>query len=221
MNDQALIGIGSTSQRRRDALVELLRDKGISNEAVLEVIRTTPRHLFLDEAMQHNAYQNISVPIGHGQTISQPYTVARMTEILLARSAKQQRILEIGTGSGYQTAVLAQLCGRIYSVERIEALQTRAQSILKRLGIRNVRYKFDDGHWGWSFNAPYDAILSAAAPESIPQTLLDQLAVGGCLISPVGGAEKQHLVCVTRDNYGFNFDQVEEAMFVPFLKGVE
>lgn len=222
MKDIAIQGIGSTSQRRRDALVTELRRLGIENDTALELIRTTPRHLFLDEAMRHNAYYNRSVPIGHKQTMSQPYTVARMTGLLLENAPKFDKVLEIGTGSGYQTAVLAQVFKRVYSVERIAPLQRKAQNALALLNHRHISFKIDDGQWGWPMAAPFDAIISAASPEILPTALLEQLAVGGCLVSPVGGDEdKQRLFCVKRTETGFEYQDIEAVTFVPFLSGVQ
>lgn len=219
MNKIAIEGIGMTSQRTRDRLTARLQQQGITNPQVLDVIRSTPRHLFLDEAMAHRAYEDVSLPIGYGQTISQPYIVARMTELLMEKSSLN-RVLEIGTGSGYQTSILAQLSKRVYSVERIKALQDRARDILRLLKIYNVSCKVADGGMGWPANGPFDAILSAAAPEQVPQELLEQLDINGCLISPVGNAKKQQLLRVVRTENGFEQEIIEDVMFVPFLSGV-
>ena len=189
MNEHYLSGIGMTSQRTRNRLVQRLQEAGIRNEEVLNVIATTPRHLFVDEALAHRAYEDTALPIGNGQTISQPYTVARMTETLLA-NGPLERVLEIGTGSGYQTAVLSPLVRTLYSVERIEPLHNRAVERLQSLGYDNVQLTLSDGTWGWPEHGPYDGILAAAAPEEVPESLLAQLADGGRMVIPVGGKEK-------------------------------
>src|ERR1700691_3269877 len=186
MNDPRFAGIGMTSARTRDRLVQRLREQGITNPAVLERIRNVPRHIFMDEALASRAYEDTALPIGHGQTISQPYIVARMTEALLEGGALA-KVLEVGTGCGYQTAILAPLVGRVYSIERIEALLKRARERLKDLAIRNTRFRHGDGTQGWKTQAPFDGILIAAAPLSIPELLIGQLAIGGGLILP-GGA---------------------------------
>ena len=160
-----------TSQRTRDRLVERLREKGIKNERVLEVVRTTPRHIFVDEAMAHRAYEDTALPIGHGQTISQPYIVARMTEILLEGGIPDV-VLEVGTGSGYQSAILSRLVPKVYTVERISALLQKARDAHRKMGLMNVFSKHSDGSWGWQPNAPYQAIMVTAAPESVPPSLL-------------------------------------------------
>ena len=164
MNDHQRNGIGMTSQRTRNRLVKRLRDNGIKDETVLDVIAQTPRHLFVDEALSHRAYEDTALPIGNGQTISQPYIVARMTETLLA-AGPLEKVLEIGTGSGYQTAVLSPLVKKVYSVERIEPLQKRAAQRLRELGYRNLSLKLSDGSWGWPEYGPFDGIIAAAAPE--------------------------------------------------------
>jgi protein-L-isoaspartate(D-aspartate) O-methyltransferase len=219
VNEQQLTGIGMTSQRTRNRLVQRLRDAGIQSEAVLSVIATTPRHLFVDEALAHRAYEDTALPIGNNQTISQPYTVARMTEVLLA-AGPLNRVLEIGTGSGYQTAVLSPLVKQLYSVERIEPLHIRAVERLQRLGYDNVRLSMSDGTWGWPEHGPYDGILAAAAPEEVPEALLEQLVDGGRLVLPVGGAE-QKLVLITRHGDHFSRKSLEPVRFVPFLPGVQ
>jgi len=196
VNRVDLNGIGMTSQRTRERLIQRLVDQGIDNQQVLDVIRTTPRHLFLDEAMAHRAYEDVALPIGFQQTLSQPYIVARMTELLLEGGAPE-RVLEIGTGSGYQTAILAQLVDEVYSVERIKPLQQKARQRIRQLKLRNVQMNHADGGMGWAERGPFDGILAAAAPESIPQELLQQLAPGGRLVIPVGG-ETQHLHVVDR-----------------------
>jgi len=219
MNDLRHRGIGMTSQRTRDRLIERLRDKHIQNESVLEVMRSTPRHIFVDEAMATRAYEDTALPIGHGQTISQPYIVARMTEALLA-GGPLEKVLEIGTGSGYQTAILSRLVKRVYSVERIEALQEQARQRFQELGLRNVRLNYSDGNWGWEQYAPYDGIIVTAAPSKVPKPLFDQLKIGGRLVIPVGEQEgAQHLLVVTRTEEGFDSETLDLVSFVPLLGG--
>jgi len=212
-----LNGIGMTSQRTRERLIQRLVDQGISDMVVLDVIRTTPRHLFLDEAMAHRAYEDVALPIGFQQTLSQPYIVARMTELLLG-AGPRRRVLEIGTGSGYQTAVLAQLVEEVYSVERIKPLQQRARQRMRQLRLRNVHMNHADGGMGWPERGPFDGILAAAAPERIPEDLLQQLAPGGRLVIPVGGAS-QHLQVVDRTHEGYETRIIEEVNFVPLRSG--
>src|SRR5690554_202790 len=216
-----LEGVGMTSQRTRERLIQRLIDKGIADWRVLDVMRNTPRHLFLDEALSHRAYEDTALPIGYGQTLSQPYIVARMTEILLGASGgKLQRVLEVGTGSGYQTAILAQLAGQVYSVERIKPLQDKARQRLRELGLHNVMLEYADGGFGWLEKAPFDAILSTAAPQYVPEELKQQLAPNGVLVIPVGG-EQQQLQLVMRDGDSDNFvsQSLEAVRFVPLLSG--
>lgn len=213
-----------TSLRTRERLVQRLVEQGIKNLHVLDVIRNTPRHLFLDEALSHRAYEDSSLPIGFGQTLSQPYIVARMTEILLSSTANGElkRVLEVGTGSGYQTTVLAQLVEQVYSVERIRPLQEKARARLRQLGLNNVVLKHADGGFGWPEKAPYDAILSAAAPEVIPEELKMQLAPNGTLVIPVGGATQSlHLVTREGDSDSFKTQILEPVKFVPLLSGTQ
>ena len=210
-------GIGMTSQRTRDRLIERLREKGIRNEQVLEVIRRTPRHLFVDEALSSRAYEDTALPIGFNQTISQPYIVARMTEILLANNP--QKVLEVGTGSAYQAAVLAQLVPKVFTVERILALLPMARQRLRELNLRNVSLKQSDGTWGWPQQAPFDAILVTAAPAEIPKALLDQLVDGGRLVIPVGAGSAQTLAVITRRGDQFDRENVESVSFVPLVGG--
>ena len=214
-----LDGIGMTSQRTRDRLVERLLEQGIKNFSVLDVLRSTPRHIFLDEALAHRAYEDDALPIGFQQTLSQPYTVARMTELLLA-AGPRKRVLEIGTGSGYQTTILAQLVESVYSVERIKPLQEKARQRLKTLKLRNVFLKHADGGFGWSDKGPFDGIISTAAPERVPGELIDQLAVGGRLVIPIGDNQAQDLVLVERTEEGINKTIVEPAFFVPLKSGI-
>jgi len=219
VNRSDLDGIGMTSRRTRERLVQRLVDQGIADPAVLEVMRATPRHLFLDEAMAHRAYEDVALPIGYQQTLSQPYIVARMTELLLA-AGPLARVLEIGTGSGYQTAVLAQLVQEVYSVERIKPLQLKARQRMRRLKLRNVHMSHADGSLGWPERGPFDGILSAAAPQRIPEGLLQQLAPGGRLVIPVG-TDAQQLQVVTRTHEGFELDIIEPVNFVPLRPGTE
>ncbi|MEM1112623.1 MAG: protein-L-isoaspartate(D-aspartate) O-methyltransferase [Pseudomonadota bacterium] len=209
-----------TSRRTRERLVQRLVDQGIDNIAVLEVMRTTPRHLFLDEAMAHRAYEDTALPIGHQQTLSQPYIVARMTELLLQGPAPR-RVLEIGAGSGYQTAILAQLVEEVCAVERIKPLLDKARKRLRALKVRNVQLSHADGSIGWPERGPFDAILAAAAPERIPKELLAQLADGGRLVLPVGEQAMQQLVRVTRTGEQFEREVIEPVRFVPLRPGTE
>jgi protein-L-isoaspartate(D-aspartate) O-methyltransferase len=220
-NKLRLQGVGMTSQRTRERLVQRLVDQGISNTQVLDVLRHLPRHLFLDEALSHRAYEDTALPIGFGQTLSQPYIVARMTEILIGATGKRDKVLEIGTGSGYQTAVLAPFVGELFSVERIKPLQEKARQIIRQLKIYNVRFHHADGGFGWSSQGPFDAILSAAAPARIPDDLKQQLAPDGVLIIPVG-EEEQVLTMVVRkgDSDIFHEQVLEPVKFVPLLQGV-
>ena len=211
-------GIGMTSQRTRERLIERLYEEGLSNPHVLEVIRRTPRHLFVDEALAHRAYEDTALPIGHNQTISQPYMVGRMTELLLA-AGPLDKVLEIGTGSGYQTAVLAQLVERVFSVERIQALQDRAKERLAELNIRNVVFRWGDGCEGWPALAPYNAIIVTAAAAEVPQALLEQLAPGGRLVIPVGAGDVQELLLITREEQGYTRHVLDAVRFVPLLNG--
>ena len=208
-----------TSARTRDRLVQRLRDAGIRNEAVLERIRSVPRHLFVDEALASRAYEDSALPIGHGQTISQPYVVARMTEALLEGGAPR-KVLEIGTGCGYQTAVLAPLVATVYSIERIAALQLRARRVMRDLRIANVFMRHGDGFEGWPPYAPYDGILVAAAALAVPAALLEQLGNGGKLVMPVGPEREQQLVRITRRGESFEREVLGPATFVPLLQGL-
>ncbi|WP_184682528.1 protein-L-isoaspartate(D-aspartate) O-methyltransferase [Pseudomonas fluvialis] len=207
-----------TSQRTRERLIERLYEEGLSNPHVLEVIRRTPRHLFVDEALAHRAYEDTALPIGHNQTISQPYIVGRMTELLLA-AGPLDKVLEIGTGCGYQTAVLAQLVERVFTVERIQALQDRAKERLAELNLRNVVYRWGDGWEGWSALAPYNGIMVTAAAAEVPQALLDQLAIGGRLVIPVGAGDEQELLLIVREEDGFSRHVLDAVRFVPLLQG--
>ncbi len=210
-----------TSQRTRNRLIQRLRDEGIRNEEVLDVMASTPRHLFLDEALAIRAYEDTALPIGYGQTISQPYIVARMTEMLLSRAKSRARVLEVGTGSGYQTAILARLVDDLYSVERVSPLLEKARQRMRELGIFNVEMRLSNGGFGWPEKGPYDAILCAAAPASVPDELREQLAPGGVLVIPVGN-EQQFLTIVSRSEDGerFSVEKAEAVRFVPLLAGV-
>ena len=213
-------GIGMTSQRTRDRLINRLKDQGISHVELLSVMRELPRHLFVDEALASRAYEDTALPIGHGQTISQPHSVAKMTEILLDGIPKK-KVLEIGTGSGYQTAVLSRLVERVYSVERIEPLQNQARERFYQLKHNNIRLKYSDGTWGWEENAPYDGIIVTCAPEEVPEALLKQLAPGGRLVIPVGGSGKQSLRVIDRNGSSFEEMVLDDVSFVPLLSGQE
>ncbi|KMN19602.1 protein-L-isoaspartate O-methyltransferase [Pseudomonas weihenstephanensis] len=211
-------GIGMTSERTRERLIQRLREEGIVNHNVLEVIRRTPRHLFVDEALAHRAYEDTALPIGNNQTISQPYMVARMSELLL-EDGPLDKVMEIGTGSGYQTAVLSQLVERIFSVERIKVLQDRAKERLLALNLRNVVFRWGDGWEGWPALAPYNGIIVTAVATDVPQALLDQLAPGGRLVIPVGAGEVQKLMLIVREEHGFARRVIGNVRFVPLLNG--
>ncbi|EDY85415.1 protein-L-isoaspartate O-methyltransferase [gamma proteobacterium HTCC5015] len=218
---QEIMGIGFTSQRRRDELVQRLREKGVKSEEVLDVIAQMPRHLFVDSAMAKRAYEDDALPIGQGQTISQPYIVARMTEELLRGEKKPRKVLEVGTGSGYQAAVLAMLVDQVYTVERLMGLYQETDALLRKMGFKNIHTQHSDGSWGWEEHAPYDAILAAASPDDIPESLLMQLAVGGKLVLPLGapGGGQQLTVVHRMSENDFETEAFETVMFVPFLPG--
>jgi len=220
MTRTPLTGIGMTSQRTRDRLVQRLRESGISNERVLAAMGSVPRHVFVDEALAHRAYEDTALPIGNGQTLSQPFIVALMTQTLL--DVPRPRVLEVGTGSGYQTAILARMrpeVRRIFTIERLAVLAERAESRLAALRITGARFRHGDGYGGWPEEGPFDGILVTAAPPVVPQALLDQLKVGGRLVVPVGGEGVQELKVVDRTERGFRFDTLEYVRFVPLLKG--
>jgi len=219
MNSHANQGIGMTSQRTRERLITRLAEQGITDVRVLDAIRTVPRHLFVDEALASRAYEDTALPIGNGQTISQPYVVARMTEAVLDGAPK--RVLEIGTGCGYQTAILARLVPEVYTIERIGALYQKARGLLAELKTHNVRLRHSDGYRGWPGAAPFDAILVAAAPPEVPEALLKQLAEGGRLIIPVGSGRTQQLQLITRRGDQFYNEVLEQVVFVPMLKGAD
>tara|TARA_R110002072_G_scaffold4650_2_gene32173 strand:- start:17658 stop:18320 length:663 start_codon:yes stop_codon:yes gene_type:complete len=211
-----LAGIGMTSKRTRLRLVQRLRDGGITNEKVLSVMADMPRHIFLDEALSHRAYEDTALPIGHNQTISQPYIVARMTELLL--EAAPRRVLELGTGSGYQAAVLSRLVDEVFSVERINPLLKKAVQRFSLLKLKNIYTRHADGGIGWPERGLYDAIIMTAAPKEIPQELIRQLKEGGKMILPLGDVT-QSLTIVTRRGASFDQQTIEPALFVPFLPG--
>ncbi|MBF8269764.1 MAG: protein-L-isoaspartate(D-aspartate) O-methyltransferase [Gammaproteobacteria bacterium] len=212
-------GIGMTSQRSRDRLVLQLRDMDIQSEVVLEVIKSTPRHIFIDEALASRAYDNTALPIGHNQTISQPYIVARMVEALL-EGQQPEKVLEIGTGCGYQTAILSRLVKRVYSIERIEALLVKARERFRALKCTNIRAKYGDGNRGWPEHAPFDAIIVSAAPMGVPAQLLEQLQINGKLIIPVGRSGEQQLLSILRTEDDFVEKRLDWVSFVPMIEGV-
>ncbi len=212
-------GVGMVSQRTRNRLVKELIDLGVSDYAVLNVIKTTPRHLFLDEAMASRSYENTALPIGFAQTISHPWAVAKMSAWLF-QNGPLCKVLEIGTGSGYQTAILAQLSKHVYSVERIEPLLTKAVSVLTKLQFNNIKLTLSDGHWGWPAYAKYDGIISAASPEKLPEELIEQLAVGGRLVMPLGGSDKQLLYGFVKTETAYTEECLGEVLFVPMKTGL-
>jgi len=212
-------GIGMTSQRARDRLVNKLRKMGIDSELVLDLIRTTPRHLFVDEALASRAYENNALPIGFGQTISQPYIVAAMTQTLLG-GRELGNVLEVGAGCGYQSVILSQVAKTVYSVERIGALASKLRVRLHELRVNNVRVLHGDGCEGWAKHAPFDAILVAAAAVGIPAALVDQLAVGGRLVIPVGQPGRQELRLVCKHATGIEEQTLELVSFVPMVSGI-
>ena len=219
----AFKGEGMTSQRARDRLAAILKESGIRDARVIEVIRNTPRHHFIDQALHSRAYENTALPIGHGQTISQPWVVARMTEALLEHfnGGVPQKVLEIGTGSGYQAVVLAALVGQVFTVERIEELLRQARRRFRQLGLTNVRSRHDDGKLGWPDQAPFDAIILTAAGDAIPSQVLDQLAPGGVLVAPVGSPSSQTLLRIRGDGQGdFIQEELGAVSFVPLLGGI-
>ena len=217
-SDLDLKGIGMTSQRTRSRLVERLREQGIHNEHILDVINETPRHAFVDEALANRAYEDTALPIGFNQTISQPYIVAKMTEALLA-DGPVENVLEVGTGSGYQTAVLARLVPKVYTVERISGLLHRAKELLATIGYRNIQFKHADGGLGWPDRGPFDAIIVTASPRVIPEALIEQLSLTGRMLVPVGEARQQELVLVQRKGDEVERQVLEAVRFVPLLSG--
>lgn len=214
-------GLGMTSRRTRERMLTRLREQGIDNEDVLRAIGMVPRHLFLDEALSHRAYEDTALPIGYGQTLSQPYIVARMTQLLLEKARRLDRVMEIGTGSGYQTAVLIPFVKTLWSVERILPLQRNAKHLLSRLGISHVNFVHADGGLGWSEKAPYDAIICAAAPNIVPNSLLQQLGEDGVLVLPAG-VDNQYLKRICRKGASDEFitETLEPVNFVPLTSGL-
>jgi protein-L-isoaspartate(D-aspartate) O-methyltransferase len=219
----AFKGEGVTSQRARDRLAAILKESGIRDQRVIDVIRNTPRHHFIDQALHSRAYENTALPIGHGQTISQPWVVARMTEVLLEHfdGGTPQKVLEIGTGSGYQAVVLAALVGQVFTVERIEELLRQARRRFRQLGLANVRSRHDDGKLGWPDEAPFDAIILTAAGDAVPSQILDQLSPSGVLVAPVGSPSHQVLLRIRGDGQGdFALEELGPVSFVPLLGGI-
>lgn len=222
-------GIGMTSQRTRERMINRLREQGIANTAVLDVMRNLPRHIFVDEALSSRSYEDTALPIGYGQTISQPYIVARMTEVLLdsgtnngsLNTRSMKKVLEVGTGSGYQTAVLAKLVETVYSVERIRPLMNSARQRFQELNLYNILLHHSDGTWGWKEHAPYDGIIVTAAPSQIPESLLEQLAMDGRLVTPVGGTQQQQLMSIIKTPSGYTQQILNQVTFVPLLSGLE
>ena len=216
---EQIAGIGFTSRRTRMRMIQRLQQRGIQNERVLQVMGEVPRHLFVDEAISTRAYEDVALPIGEGQTISQPYVVARMTEILL-EDGPVGKVLEVGTGSGYQAAILSQVADAVFTVERIRNLLDRARLRFRSLQYRNIHSRYSDGSWGWPSHGPFDRIIVTAAPTRIPEPLLDQLAIGGRMIVPVGAQNGlQSLTIITRTLGGFTEHQESDVKFVPFLSG--
>lgn len=214
-----LQGIGMTSQRTRDRMVQRLREQGICNEELLQQMAALPRHIFVDEAISHRVYDDIALPIGFSQTLSQPLMAAMMTERLLALPERPKKILEIGTGSGYQTALLAKLFDQIFTLERIGSFQCKVWERFDALALDNVLLRHGDGFLGWPEQAPFDAILVTAAPVEIPQPLIEQLKPDGCLILPVGEEGKQQLIQVQRTAHGLQTEVLADVRFVPLLEG--
>jgi protein-L-isoaspartate(D-aspartate) O-methyltransferase len=216
----ALKGEGMTSQRARDRLAVKLKEEGIRDQRVIDIIRNTPRHHFIDQALHSRAYENTALPIGHGQTISQPWVVARMTEALI-EFGTPQKVLEIGTGSGYQAVVLAQVVPQVFTVERIEELLRQARRRFRQLGLNNIRSRHDDGKLGWPDEGPFDAIILTAAGDAIPHAVLDQLSPTGVLVAPVGSPSNQTLIRMRGDGKGdFIQEELAAVSFVPLLGGI-
>lgn len=208
-----------TSRRTRARMVNRLREQGIRHAVVLDAMLETPRHIFVEDGFASRAYEDTALPIGFNQTISQPYVVARMTELLMEQGPLD-KVLEVGTGSGYQTAILARLVKRVHSVERIYPLQQRARRCLQDLQLRNVRLKHTDGGWGWEEYAPYDGILVTAAPEELPEALLEQMARRSVMVIPIGQGREQVLHRVIRTELGYRIEEIEAVSFVPLVAGV-
>lgn len=219
MSAHSVDGIGMTSRRTRQRLIDRLREKGIDHPRVLQAIADTPRHLFVDEALASRAYEDAALPIGYQQTISQPYVVASMTQSLVTSVKKHTRVLEIGTGCGYQTMVLSRLINLVYSVERIGPLHLRARDLLYDLKVRNVYLRHGDGFSGWAENGPYTGILLTAAPSQVPDALYEQLAVGGAMVLPEGDRHAQRLITITRNDDGYERFEGAWVNFVPMVSG--
>lgn len=217
-NELDLFGVGMTSQRTRDRLIDRLRDQGIADESLMQVMGSLPRHLFVDEALSHRAYEDKALPIGFGQTISQPFIVALMSSALF-QGQRLGRVLEVGTGCGYQTAILSQFSDRVFTVERIKALQNRARDRLKELGLRNIQYRHSDGGMGWSELGPFDGIMVTASPREIPEELIQQLAPGGRMVIPIGNDDDQALQLVTLEAGEVKVEELERVKFVPMMSG--
>ena len=220
MNSLSQEGIGMTSQRTRERLVNRLVEQGIKQQEVLDAIRQTPRHLFVDEALAHRAYEDVSLPIGFDQTISQPYIVARMTEEIYRQVGREGSVLEIGTGCGYQTAVLARLFKCVYTLERIAPLQMKAKETLQAIGLNNIRYKVADGNYGWPQHSPFEGIIATAAAEQVPDYLARQLADNGTLVLPQGDDRSQQLMFYKKRKGELAGTALEPVFFVPFLSGI-
>ncbi len=220
MNELDMSGIGMTSQRTRFRLLDRLRQQGISDETLLDIMGKTPRHIFIDEALAHRAYEDTALPIGFNQTISQPFIVALMTEALF-RNGRLERVLEIGTGCGYQTSILAQLANKVYTVERVKGLQVKAKDRLRKLGLRNVQFRHSDGTIGWPEQGPFDGILVTASPRQVPPELLEQLASEGRMVIPVGDGDSQALQLITSENGEYRTEVLRNVKFVPMLAGVQ
>jgi len=215
-----LDGIGMTSQRARDRLARTLIEMGIESELILDVMRKIPRHFFIDEALASRAYENTALPIGFNQTISQPYIVAKMTEVLI-KNKELGNVLEIGTGCGYQTVVMAQFAKYVYTVERIDGLLIQARERFQKLNSSNIRTKHSDGNIGWPAHGPYDGIIVSAAPVGVPKALIEQLAIGGRLIIPIGETGKQKLLLITRSQDEYIEEYLDSVSFVPMLSGID
>jgi len=212
-------GIGMTSQGTRDRLVQTLRQEGIKDERVLKAITQVPRHKFVDEALSSRAYENTALPIGQGQTISQPWIVARMTEAILD-GGQPEKVLEVGTGSGYQAAILSHLVPKVFTVERIDELLKLARRRFHNLRLNNIYIRYADGHLGWPSQAPFDGIMVTAVAQSVPQELVDQLRIGGVLVMPVEKNGQQRLIVVRREEDGFEETDLGAVVFVPLLSGL-
>lgn len=215
------LGLGMTSQRARDRLVADLRKAGVVDERVLQALAQVARHEFIDEALSYKAYADTALPIGYAQTISQPFVVAHMTALLLGDGLRPATVLEVGTGSGYQAAVLAQVVDTVYTVERIKPLYERARATLRRLGYTNIRPRWADGALGLADAGPFDGILLTAGAEAVPDALVDQIAPGGRLVAPIGSRAGQRLVVIERQGGQLQRRELEAVSFVPLLAGME